>query len=174
MLADIFQYVSEKNMVPVFRSVSERFMAKNYRHVSLCSAVSKVFEKIVNNRFVNQLEKGGLLSDFQFGVRSFHLKSFVDNLTVVKAFKRFLTTQAVVLDISKAFERAWHAGPLHKFKSYGISVGVFSLILSFFSNKRHRGSGWEVFVRMSIKCVVFQDSIIGSTFALLHLINFKI
>ena len=29
-------------------------------------------------------------------------------------------TRAVALDISKAFERIWHAGILHKFKSYGI------------------------------------------------------
>ena len=30
-------------------------------------------------------------------------------------------TRAVALDISKAFDRVWHAGLLHKLKSYGIS-----------------------------------------------------
>ena len=51
-------------MVPVFKKVGERSTAKNYRSVSLLSVVSKVFEKLVNNRSVDHLEKGGLFSDF--------------------------------------------------------------------------------------------------------------
>ena len=38
--------------VPVFKNVGERSTAKNHHPVSLLSAVSKVFEKHVNNRFV--------------------------------------------------------------------------------------------------------------------------
>ena len=37
-----------------------RSAAKNYHPVSLLSVVSKVFEKLVNNRPVNDLEKCGL------------------------------------------------------------------------------------------------------------------
>ena len=44
-------------MVPVFKNVGERSTAKNYDPVSLLSAVSKVFEKFVNNRIVDHLEK---------------------------------------------------------------------------------------------------------------------
>ena len=33
------------------------------------SVVSKVFEKLVNNRIVDHLEKYGLFSDFQYGFR---------------------------------------------------------------------------------------------------------
>ena len=47
-------------MVPVFKNVGERSTAKNYRPVSLLSVVSKVFEKLVNNRIVDHLEKCGL------------------------------------------------------------------------------------------------------------------
>ena len=57
-------------MVPVFKNVGERSTAKNYRPVSLLSAVSKIFEKLVNNRIVDHLEKCGLFSDFQNGFRS--------------------------------------------------------------------------------------------------------
>ena len=32
--------------------------------------VSKVFEKLVNNRIADHLDKCGLLSDFQYGFRS--------------------------------------------------------------------------------------------------------
>ena len=39
-------------MVPVFKIVRERSTAKNYHPVILLSVVSKVFEKLVNNRIV--------------------------------------------------------------------------------------------------------------------------
>ena len=79
------------SVVPVFKDVGERSTAKNYRPVSLLSVVSKVFEKLVNNRIVDHLEKCGLFSDFQYGFRS--SRSTADLLTVVsdriaRAFKR--------------------------------------------------------------------------------------
>ena len=46
-------------LVPVFKNVGERSTAKNYHPVSLLSVVSKVFEKLVNNRIVDHLEKCG-------------------------------------------------------------------------------------------------------------------
>ena len=57
-------------MVPEFNNVGERSTAKNYCSVSLLSVVSKVFQKLVNNRVVDQLEKCELFSDFQYGFRS--------------------------------------------------------------------------------------------------------
>ena len=57
-------------VVTVFKNVGERFKAKNYRPVSLLSVVSKAFEKLVNNRIVDHLEKCDLSSDFQYGFRS--------------------------------------------------------------------------------------------------------
>ena len=68
-------------VVPVFKNVAKRSTAKNYRPASLLSVVSKVFEKLVNNRIVNCLEKCGLFSDFQCGFRS--SRSSADVLTVV-------------------------------------------------------------------------------------------
>ena len=55
------------------------------------SVVSKVFEKLMNNRIVDHLEKYGLFSDFQYGLRS--SGSTADLLTVVcnriaRAFNR--------------------------------------------------------------------------------------
>ena len=48
------------SVVPVFKNVGERSTAKNYHPVSLLSVVIKVFEKLVNNRIVDDLEKCGL------------------------------------------------------------------------------------------------------------------
>ena len=45
------------SVVPVFKNVGERSIAKNYCPVSLLSVVSKVFEKLVNNGLIDHLEK---------------------------------------------------------------------------------------------------------------------
>ena len=42
----------------------------------------------------------------------------------------------MALDISKAFDRVWHAVLLHKLKSYGISGQIYGLISSFLSNRQ--------------------------------------
>ena len=108
-------------VVPLFKNVGERSAAKNYHPVSLLSAVCKIFEKLVNNRIVDHLEKCNLFSDFEYGFRS--SRSTADLLTVVydriaSAFNRSGTAQvvaqAVALDISNVFDRVWHASHLHK------------------------------------------------------------
>ena len=78
--------------------------------------VSKVFEKLVNNRIADLLEK----CDFQHGFRS--SQSTADLLTVAsdriaRVFNKSGATQAETLDISKAFDKVWHTGLLHKLKS---------------------------------------------------------
>ena len=103
--------------------------------------VSKVFEKFVNNKIVDHLEKYGIFSDFQYGFRS--SRSTADLVTVVsdriaRAFTKSGATKAVALDISKAFDRVWYTGLLHKLKSHGISGQIFGLISSFLSNRRLR------------------------------------
>ena len=50
-------YWKVASVVPVFKNVGERSTAKNYHPVSVLSVLSKVFEKLVNNRIVNHLDK---------------------------------------------------------------------------------------------------------------------
>ena len=158
-------------MIPVFKHVHvrERSTAKNY----LLSVVNKVCKKLINYRIVDHLEKCGLFSDFQYGFRS--SRSTEDLLTVVsdriaRAFNRSGTTRAVSLDISKAFDRVWHTGLLHKLRSYGISGQIFGLISSFLSNR------WPQVVldgkssqEYSVNAGVPQGSILGPTHFLLYI-----
>ena len=79
--------------------------------------VSKVFEKLVNIKLVDHLEKCGLFSDFQYGFRS--SQSTGNRLTdvsdrIARAFNRCGATQPPALDISQASDRLWHAGLLLK------------------------------------------------------------
>ena len=109
--------------------------------------VSKVFDKLVNNGLVDNLEKDGLFSHFHYGFSS--SQSTIDLLTaasdgIARAFKGTvairdaLLTAAVVADINKVFNMVWHAGLLHKLKSYGSSGQIFGLISSFLINRRLR------------------------------------
>ena len=69
------------SVAPVFKNVRESSTAKNYHPVSLLFVVRKVFEKLVNNKIVDHLEKCGLFSAFQYGFRS--SRSTADLLIVV-------------------------------------------------------------------------------------------
>ena len=87
--------------------------------------VSKVFEKVVNDRIANHLEKCSLFSDFQYGFRL--SRPTADLLTVVsdriaRAFNRSEATRPVALDIFK-----------------DVNVGKTQLVL--FDRSNNNGSG---------------------------------
>ena len=79
-------------------------------------------------------------------------------------FDRCWATQAATLDISKAFDRVWHAGLFRKLKFHEISRQIFDLISSLLSNRRLQvvldgKSSREYPVNSGIP----QDSILGHT-----------
>ena len=87
-----------------------------------------------------------------------------------RAFNRSGATQDVALDISKAFNRVWHANVLHKLSSYGISGQTFGRISPFLSN-------WQLQMVLDGKSLqeytvntgVPQGSILGTTLFLLYI-----
>ena len=73
-------------------------------------------------------------------------------------------------DISKAFDRVWHTGLLHKRKSHGISGQIFGLISSLLSNRWLQvvldGKSSQEYL---VNAGVSQGSILGPTIFLLYI-----
>ena len=119
------------------------------------------------------LEKAGVFSDFQYGFRS--ASSTVDPVTVLTErialpLSSSGTIQAISLDISKAFDKVWHSGLLHKLKAYGVTGEILNIIYSFLTNCRLRlmldGKSSPEF---AINADVPQSSILGPTLFLLFI-----
>ena len=121
------------SVVHVFINVEKRSIAKICGPFSLFSMVSKVFEKLVNDRLVDHLGKCGLFSDYWYRFQS--SRSIADLLTVVsdkigRAFNKSGATRAVVLGVSKALDRVWLAVLFYKLELKKLQVGFISSFLS--------------------------------------------
>ena len=103
ILSRYCEHLFFKTLLNLFKNVGERSTAKNYHSVSLLSVVNEVFEKLVNNRIIDLLEKWALFSDFENGFwSSWSTANLLTNVSdrIARAFNRSGATQAVALDIS--------------------------------------------------------------------------
>ena len=153
------------SVVPIFKNSGERSQPGNYRPISLLPIISKIFESVIKSVIVNHLESQNLLSDKQYGFRS--SRSTADLLTVItekiyRALDNCGEARVVALDISKAFDRVWHAGLLQKLASHGISGNILKIIKSFLQDRAMTVSlDGEISSTYPITAGVSQGSILG-------------
>ena len=121
-------------VVSVFKNVGKRSDPGKYRPISLLPIVSKIFESPINDSLTKHLDITGLFSDLQYGFRAF--RSTADILAVLSeriynSLDAGGETRAIALDISKTFDKVWHAGLLHKLKAYGVVGPILNILKSF-------------------------------------------
>ena len=131
------------SVVPVFENVGKRSAAKNYCPASLLYVVSRVFEKLVNNRIVNLL----LFPNFQtadFQVLDLTVIKWVKGIMMHKFNKWFAETLRKELDVGKSLDEISIKFKLMAMKPLHVKwvINLFNQ-LSSFERKKVILAGWK-------------------------------
>ena len=121
----------------------EKNIAKNYRPVSLLPIFAKVFERLLFNSLFAYFRNNDLFTKCQSGFMlgdSFisQLLSIVHEIQSSFDCNPPVDTRAIILDISKAFDKVWHQVLLFKLKSYGVEGSLFCLLQNYLENRKQR------------------------------------
>ena len=128
------------NVTPIYKK-DEKSLPSNYRPITLLSLVGKTMERCVQKRLYNYTIAHRLITPLQSGfiqgdsttyqlLHTYH--------TFCEAFDSGKETRVVFCDVSKAFDRVWHRGLLHKLIAIGCSEKVSQWFASNVSGRRQR------------------------------------
>ena len=130
----------EANVCPVPQK-GDLSMVSNYRPISLLSAEDKVFERLIFKYLFNHLQDNNLLSSLQSGFipgdSTINQLTFLYN-TFCQALDAGKEVRAVFCDISKAFDRVWHSGLLHKLQAAGVTGAVLAWFRNYLCDRKQR------------------------------------
>lgn len=114
---------------------------QNYRPISLLPTMGKICEQTILDRLNFAVEEKNVLPNEQFGFRARH-STVHQVLRIVEfateGFNVKESTGAVFLDVSKAFDKVWHEGLIHKLSHADIPTGLVRLTGSFLKDRRFR------------------------------------
>ena len=162
----------EANVCPIPKK-GDLSNVSNYRPISLLNSEDKVLERLVFKYLFNHLRDNNLLSSLQSGFlpgdSTVNQLTFLYN-TFCQALDSGKEVRAVFCDISKAFDRVWHAGLLAKLQAAGVTGNVHAWFADYLSDRKQRVvlpgavSDWT-FIRAGVP----QGSILGPLLFLLYI-----
>jgi histone H3/H4 len=128
------------NITPLHKK-NQKHLVQNYRPISLLSSVGKCLERCVNKELLSFLLATGSISPLQSAFTpknstTYQLLELYHHITA--AMDKGKDIRFIFLDFSKAFDRVWHAGLLHKLKEAGIGNPLLKWFKSYLSNRKHR------------------------------------
>ena len=159
-------------VTPLFKQGSSSDM-NNYRHMSVISAVAKVFERIIYDQIYAYLSEHEILSKSPSGFRSIHstvtaLLEATDNWAF--DIYRGNINAILFLDLKKTFDTVDHTILLSKISAYGIPENAFNWFRSYLENRTQIYSvSGSLSKTCSLQCGIPQGTILGPLLFLLHI-----
>ena len=133
---DIFKLA---HVCPVYKRSGLKSDISNWRPISLLPTLSKIAESVMHKRLLQHFSENNVISEKQAA----YLKGdgTIQQLTYIIHMIRTTWTkknimQGVFLDVSAAFDKAWHAGLLAKLEQVKVSGKCLELFKSYLSDRR--------------------------------------
>lgn len=124
-------------VVPIYKTGS-KFNTGNYRPVSLTCTCCKILEHVLSRSLYDYLESSNFFNEKQHGFRR-RLSTVTQLCECAHDFLKCLNdgeqTDAIFLDLSKAFDRVSHVKLLQKLSSLRVDTNVLLWIKSYLSNR---------------------------------------
>ena len=134
---DIWKIAS---VVAVFKN-GVKELIQNYRPISLLSIIGTSMERCVFKHLYNYLVESHLITCFQSGFRpgdsTTNQLLYLTNI-FGKAIDDENEIRVMFFDISKAFDRVWHACLIHKLQKIGIRGPLLKWFESYLSDRKQK------------------------------------
>ena len=154
----------QANVIPIFKK-GEKYLASNYRPVSLTCICCKLLEHIVVSNILNHLDTFNILVDCQHDFRakrSCETQLLSLSHELLNNLHSGTQTDLIILDFSKAFDKVPHRKLLRKLDNYGIRGNTWRWVSAFLSNRLQRVVlDGEVSGQMPVVSGVPQGSVLG-------------
>ncbi|XP_035231623.1 uncharacterized protein LOC118203460 [Stegodyphus dumicola] len=152
------------HIAPISHMGSTHYSEEDIANV-LLPAIGKIFEKALNNRITDHLERLDLIDPAQFGFRKHHSTTHqVLNIVeiITRAFFHKTGVAACFIDLEKAFDKVWHEGLIYKLNNFLFPVSLVKLIISYLKRRTFQVRvGDSLSGRKIIASGVPQGSVIG-------------